>query len=128
MKDLANARILILAEKEKATSSLKERIADLEKQLRDREKELEQKVSDYEKLEKKYRQATDEKEKMRQRIIKMKIRKIANPNQKLCKNCGREYLETENFNWSCRTHRVFFYDTKIERIWRTDVVVLRENE
>lgn len=26
-------------------------------------------------------------------------------NQKICKNCGQEYLEKENFNWSCRTHR-----------------------
>lgn len=87
---------------------LREKIAELEKGIRELEKELEAKTTEYEKLEKKYRQAMDEKEKMRQRIIKMKIRKIANPNQKLCKNCGKEYLETENFNWSCRTHRVFF--------------------
>ena len=35
----------------------------------------------------------------------MKRRRNVDLNQKLCKNCGREYLENENFNWSCRTHR-----------------------
>merc|ERR1711957_262044 len=24
---------------------------------------------------------------------------------KMCKNCGKEYTEEGNFNWSCRTHR-----------------------
>lgn len=24
---------------------------------------------------------------------------------KTCKNCGADYLESENFNWSCRTHK-----------------------
>ena len=81
-------------------------MTDLEKQLRERERALEQKCNDYEKLEKKCRLAFEDREKMRLRIIKMKMRKTANPNQKLCKNCGHEYLETENFNWSCRTHRV----------------------
>ena len=23
---------------------------------------------------------------------------------KLCTNCGKEYRETENFQWKCRTH------------------------
>ncbi len=107
---MANARALLLAEKDKVTALLKERIAEIEKNLREREKEMEQRSLEYDKLDKKFRQTVDEKEKMRQRIVKMKVRKITNPNQKLCKNCGREYLETENFNWSCRTHRVFSPD------------------
>ena len=24
---------------------------------------------------------------------------------KLCKNCSKEFLETDNFNWSCKTHK-----------------------
>lgn len=23
----------------------------------------------------------------------------------MCKNCAKDYIEKENFNWSCRTHR-----------------------
>ncbi len=87
-------------------NALKEKMTELEKQLRERERALEQKTDDCHKLEKQCRIALDDREKMRLRIIKMKMRKTANLNQKLCKNCGREYMETENFNWSCRTHRV----------------------
>ena len=47
-----------------------------------------------------------EREKIKQKIIKMKKRRNVDFNQKICKKCGKEYLETENFNWSCRTHRV----------------------
>ena len=25
--------------------------------------------------------------------------------QKICKMCGKDYVEKENLNWSCRTHR-----------------------
>lgn len=47
----------------------------------------------------------NERDKMRQRIQKLKNRRNYNINQKICKLCGKEYLEKENFNWSCRTHR-----------------------
>ena len=43
---------------------------------------------------------------MRERIKKLKLRRGKYDNNlKICKNCGREYNEKENFAWSCRTHR-----------------------
>lgn len=42
---------------------------------------------------------------MKQRIVKLKSRKgKVDQGIKLCKQCGQEYHEKENFNWSCRTH------------------------
>lgn len=49
---------------------------------------------------------TNEKEKLRMKIMKLRKRRIIDFNQKICKNCGKEYLENDNYNWSCRTHRV----------------------
>ena len=47
-----------------------------------------------------------EREKMKQRIIKLKSRKgKVDQGIKMCKMCAQEYHEKENFNWSCRTHR-----------------------
>ena len=47
-----------------------------------------------------------ERDKMKIRIQKLKNRKgKVDQGIKMCKNCGREYHEKENFNWSCRTHR-----------------------
>ena len=106
LRDLANARSYLVAEKDKNAATFKEQIADLEKSLRAKEVELETKCTDYLKLDRMFRMATEEREKMRQRLVKLKMKKVTNPNQKLCKNCGREYLETDNYNWSCRTHRV----------------------
>ena len=46
-----------------------------------------------------------ERDKLKQRIQKLKNRRFRmEDNQKICKKCGKEYLEKENYNWSCRTH------------------------
>lgn len=58
------------------------------------------------KLDRQVKALVIEREKMKIRIQKLKKRRNFNMNQKICKNCGQEYLEKENFNWSCRTHRV----------------------
>ena len=45
-------------------------------------------------------------DKMKQRIIKLKSRKgKIDLGIKMCRNCGKEFHEKENFNWSCRTHQ-----------------------
>ena len=81
-------------------------IAVLSKEMESLRVLLEEKTTAYDKLEKKYKQALDDKEKLRQRIMTIKLKNSVNVNQKLCKNCSQEYSEIENFNWSCRTHRV----------------------
>lgn len=45
-------------------------------------------------------------EKLRHRIIKLRKKKHTGvyANSQFCKNCKKEYNESENFNWSCRTH------------------------
>jgi hypothetical protein len=46
-----------------------------------------------------------ERDKMKQRITKLKNKRFKiEDNQKICKKCGKEYLDNENYNWSCRTH------------------------
>lgn len=43
--------------------------------------------------------------KLKARIQKLKNKRFRiEDNQKICKKCGKEYLEKENLNWSCRTH------------------------
>ena len=34
---------------------------------------------------------------------------------KLCRHCGQEYNESENFNWSCRVHLCPF--NREEDLW-----------
>lgn len=50
-----------------------------------------------------------EREKMKERIKKLKLKKGRfDVQQIVCKNCGKDYLEKENFKWSCRVHRSEF--------------------
>ena len=43
---------------------------------------------------------------MKERIKKLRSRRGKfDSSSKICKNCGKDYVEKENFNWSCRTHR-----------------------
>ncbi len=46
--------------------------------------------------------------KLRQRCNKLKARRGIDRNFLLCKNCGKEYQDNENYNWSCRTHQSEF--------------------
>jgi len=42
---------------------------------------------------------------MKVRIQKIKNRKgRVDHGIKMCRSCGREFHENQNFNWSCRTH------------------------
>lgn len=46
----------------------------------------------------------DEIQVLKRRIERLKVKKIK-LNQKICKNCNQEFVENENYNWSCRTHQ-----------------------
>jgi len=78
----------------------------LEASLKEAQAERDKWKEDFLKADKQLKTLMNEREKMRARIQKLKKRRNFNLNQKICRNCGREYLEKENFNWSCRTHRV----------------------
>lgn len=56
-------------------------------------------------MDKQIKQQQLEIDKLKNRIVKMANKKSKNDRDiKICKNCKNEYLEKENFNWSCRTH------------------------
>ena len=42
---------------------------------------------------------------MRLRNLKLKYRRFGDQEKKMCKNCGKEFVESENFNWSCRINK-----------------------
>ena len=106
LKMLVDAKNTMRIRKDQVISDLNAKINELEKRITFFETSLEQKNENFIKLEKKCRQLVDEKEKLRQRIMAIKMKSSVNVNQKLCKNCSQEYEESQNFNWSCRTHRV----------------------
>jgi len=48
----------------------------------------------------------DERDKLKKNVTKLLARKGKfDQGLKQCKNCGKEFNEKENFNWSCRVHQ-----------------------
>ncbi|CAD7934167.1 unnamed protein product [Amoebophrya sp. A120] len=63
-------------------------------------------VKEKDKLSKKLKELSQDYEKMKQKWKKYRARRnlLFEQDTKTCKNCAKEYLEAQNFNWSCRTH------------------------
>ena len=56
-------------------------------------------------MDKTNKKLVDESSKMRARITKLLSRKGKfDSGLKTCRNCGKDYNEKENFNWSCTQH------------------------
>jgi chromosome segregation ATPase len=80
-------------------------ITDQKEAIKEREEAITKLTLDLDKATKDMKQLKDENVKLRQRIQRIKNKRFRiEDNQKICKKCGKEYLEKENYNWSCRTH------------------------
>jgi len=57
-------------------------------------------------LDKMVKNLTQEKLKMLERIKKLKSKRGKfDEGSKVCKNCSKDFMEKENFNWSCSIHQ-----------------------
>ena len=57
------------------------------------------------KFEKQCKDLLNERDKMKQRFVKLKNRKgKVDLGIKTCAKCNNEFREKENFNWSCKQH------------------------
>jgi hypothetical protein len=85
---------------------MREKVNQLETDLKKKSEENDNNMDEIIKLERSNKQLLGEKEKQKFRIQKLLQRKGKfDSGFKTCKNCGKEYNEKENFNWSCRQHQ-----------------------
>ena len=88
---------------------LQREVRNLEHKLRDNEEENE-------KLTKTCNSMQDELSKLLERIKKLKARRgKIDIGLKSCRYCAKEFLEDENFAWSCRTHQGDY--SELDDIW-----------
>lgn len=82
------------------------KISDLEAMMKEKNDEINKLKHELERTIRSTKLLQDENLKLRQRIQRIKNKRFRiEDNQKICKKCTREYLEKENFNWSCKTHQ-----------------------
>lgn len=95
------------AEKEKLAKVAKEKVTDLLASLQKTEDEREKLTIKFEELEKNFKDLTEEYEKMRQKAKQYRQRRkqYGEEEEKVCKNCQKVFVESDNFNWSCRRHQ-----------------------
>lgn len=86
------ARIKVIDEKEKFLQQSKDKINGLEKNLKIEKEAHDILKEEQTKLDKLFKANQLEKEKMRQRLIKMKRTRNVDINQKICKKCQKEYV------------------------------------
>ena len=105
--ELVNLRNEIKWESDKIAKLSKEKIADLLLSLQKSEDEREKLVTKIDETDKTLKGLTDEYEKLRQKAKQYRLRRkqYGEEEEKVCKNCQRVFIESENFNWSCRRHQ-----------------------
>ena len=98
-------------EKEKYVQmeTFKKRLFELDRDLKAKNEECDENFERKQELEREKKTLVADREKMKERIKKLKSKKGKfDAQQKVCKACGKDYSEKENFNWSCRIHRSEF--------------------
>ena len=95
------------AERDRIGKIAKDKIGLLQGQLQKCEEEKEKLTSELSKTEQNFKDLTDEYEKLRQKAkqYKLKRKMYGEEDEKVCKNCQRVFIESENYNWSCRRHQ-----------------------
>lgn len=108
-KELIEIKDKIQKEKTVAMEAFKKRVTQMEKDNTKVVEQLETCMNSLQNLDKANKMLTTERQKMIDRIKKLKSRRGKfDEGSKVCKKCGKDFMEKENFNWSCSTHQSEF--------------------
>ena len=89
--------------------TFKKRLFELDRDLKQKTEDFDENFERKVELEREKKNLVADREKMKERIKKLKSKKGKfDVQQKVCKNCGKDYIEKDNFKWSCRIHRSAF--------------------
>ena len=110
--EIAHLRNESLEEKSRLAKLAKDRIQSLQKSLQLLEDECTKLKSDSEKQEKRFQDLSIEFGKIRSKMAQYRQRRKAygEAEERICRNCQKVYIDSENFNWSCRIHQSEYGD------------------
>lgn len=94
-------------EKMRLARTAKDRIQSLHRDLQIQEDENAKLKLEAEKMEKRMQDLTIEFGKLRTKMTQYKQRRKAygEAEERICRHCQKVYIESENYNWSCRIHQ-----------------------
>ena len=114
-KSLSDLRSEALEDRNRITKAAKDHIQTLQKRLHTLEDDCIRLKQEASHDEKRYRDLSEEFSKLRAKMKQYRQRRKAygEAEERICRNCQRVYVDSENFNWSCRTHQSEF----AEGVW-----------
>ncbi|CAG9315822.1 unnamed protein product [Blepharisma stoltei] len=104
--ELIELKSELQGQRDKIYKAFKDRVANLESELTKAQQELVTTKQECSTLEKKFNDISNEYNRLRQRLKQVKFQ--SEIEEKFCKNCQKPYIESENYNWSCKTHKSKF--------------------
>ncbi|CAI2381308.1 unnamed protein product [Moneuplotes crassus] len=104
LEEMNKARKKAHEEKNAFLKEAKLRIKQQSKEVNELSKENEEYKAKLVQLDKDIKLNIKEKDQLRERIVDIKKRKSFSTKIRICRNCEQEYLEDENFKWSCVRH------------------------
>ena len=98
--------------RDKLAISARDKIISLQEHLEKARDQIETLKIELDKCDKVAKSMEDEMSKMRAKIKqnRLKRRQYGEADEKICRKCQRVFVESENFNWSCRTHKGEYSD------------------
>jgi len=104
--DMVATRNEMKAERDKLAKVAKDKITELLGTLQKAEDEREKLLGKFEEAERNFKDLTEEYEKLRQKAkqYRMRRKQFGEEEEKVCRHCQKVFMESENYNWSCRRH------------------------
>lgn len=105
--EMSRLRLETKEERDRIAAAAKEQIALLNAKYDKASDELETEKLEAIKLQKQFEDLIDEHEKLRQKMKqnRLKRKQYGEMEEKICMKCQKIFQDSENFNWSCRTHK-----------------------
>lgn len=110
IRDIQKRVNKVKEEKEKFEVVFKEKVVMLDKEREEAAQIKRQSLAELNKLKNQLTQVSNERDALRTKLEKMKQKKTIDVQSKFCANCGKDFNEKENFNWSCQVHRAGYGD------------------
>ena len=108
--ELAAYRLEVFGNKQRLARMMRDRLTFMQQSLKVAEEDRERLHVQVAQQDKRFFDLSEEFSKLRQRVRQFKQKRKAHgeEEERICKNCQRVYEDSENYNWSCRTHQSDF--------------------
>lgn len=99
-------------EKARLSKVVRDRLVAMQRTLIATEEERDRLRLEEQRQQKRFNDLSDEFSRLRQKMKQYRQRRrvYGEAEEKICKNCQKVYLESENYNWSCRIHQSEYGD------------------